>query len=601
MGRAILFIVRLSLVSIGLLALYLHYLAVKFDVTRENFESRARSVEVSMVPSLIAGPDGRYFDAALEAPLSLSNGRVPDFVKNAFITQEDQQFRSFWHFGVNPVTLARAIQAEMEGSPKRFGASTITMQLVKNVLLSQDRTYDRKYYQVFLAILVECLFTKDEILTMYVNTAYFGGGAYGIEAAARHFFGRSVGYSPRVNLLEAAMLAASVKSPSRLNPSTDRKVLEQKARALVAEMAEEGYDIAEGQENRDRGPRTWSINPYLFRDMAIRFMVPPELRGRDEKLMVSVTIDTEAQLYADLAAVDLLKTARDFGYDSSLIIVMEPDGAVIAVAAGHDYDGVDIVRNGRFSPGSTLKPFMYLCALEQGMRPDDEVNDVNRDWPKNFTGTNYGIVSLEFAFIRSLNTIAVQLFEKFGAECFAESLERVGISLEDPQARTAVLGSEYVSPLALASAYAALANGGFRVEPYAIRYARTYAGATVYRHLPIANARPIADRRSHCDLLGMLRGVTSPRGTGKAAVVDRPVWGKTGTSEGHRDALFSGFTGRYVAVVWLGRQARGNPKKPISGGELPAEKFGWLMATLEAGKEPIEIECRRAVEVAAAD
>ena len=395
MGRAVLVVIRFGFALLGVLGVYLHVLAVKFDVTRESFAARARSVEVSMVPSLIAGPSGRYYDAALEVPLALPEGRVPDFVKNAFITQEDQQFRSFWHFGVNPVTMARAFKAEIEGAEKRFGASTITMQLVKNVLLSQERTYDRKYYQVFLAMLVECLFTKDEILAMYMNTAYFGDGAYGIEAAARRFFGRSVGYAPRINLIEAAMLAASVKSPSRLNPSTGRKLLEERARTLVAAMAEEGYDIGEGQGLRDRGPRTWSMNPYLFRDLAVRFMVPNELRGTEEKLMMSVTVDTEAQLYADLAAVDLLKSARDFGYDSSLIVVMEPDGAVVALAAGHEYDGVDIVRNGRVSPGSTLKPFMYLCALERGMRPDDEVVDSERDWPKNFSGRNYGVVTLK--------------------------------------------------------------------------------------------------------------------------------------------------------------------------------------------------------------
>jgi penicillin-binding protein 1A len=155
-----------------------------------------------------------------------------------------------------------------------------------------------------------------------------------------------------------------------------------------------------------------------------------------------------------------------------------------------------------------------------------------------------------------------------------------------------------VSLISLAAAYATLANGGRTVVPYAVRYARTRAGITAYWHHPTPDTRPIAGERPYCDLLAMMRSVTSSSGTGSAAAVDRPVWGKTGTSAKHRDALFAGFTGRHVAVVWLGRQAPGNPRAPISGGELPAETFGWLMATLEAGKEPVEVECRQPIVVA---
>jgi len=151
----------------------------------------------------------------------------------------------------------------------------------------------------------------------------------------------------------------------------------------------------------------------------------------------------------------------------------------------------------------------------------------------------------------------------------------------------------------LASAYASLANGGRRVEPYAVRYARTEKGDMVYQHAASA-AYPISGERPYCDLMRMLRNVTSPKGTGKAAAVDRPVWGKTGTSSHYRDALFAGFTGRYVAVVWLGRQAKGSVRAGITGGGLPAKTFGWLAATLEAGKPPIELDCRRPVQVAAA-
>jgi penicillin-binding protein 1A len=390
-----------------------------------------------------------------------------------------------------------------------------------------------------------------------------------------------------------------VQRPSRLNPASDRPLLEKQANALILAMAAEGYDTDAGHDARERGERTWNLNPYLFRDMAMRFMVPRELRESGDNLVVGFTIDTEAQLYAEMAATNLLNLGREAGYDSSAIIVMEPDGAIAALAIGHDYDGVDVVRNGRVSPGSTLKPFMYLCALEQGMRPEDSVDDRPRAWPSNFSGANYGAVTLEFALINSLNTIAVQLYERFGPECFADALGRAGIKLESPRQPTAVLGSEHVSLLSLASAYAALANGGYAVEPYAFRYARAQTGRKVYGHRTVPEASRITDERSYCDLMRMLRNVTSSKGTGRAAALDRPVWGKTGTSAGHRDALFAGFTGRYVAVVWLGRQARGDVKGRITGGELPAETFRWLIATLEAGKDPVPLDCRGAVKMAA--
>ena len=208
--RLIRFAFRLGLVAAGALIIYTADLVRRLDVSREGIEARARSVEANVVLSRVTGPGGRYFDTSLELPLSLPPERIPDFVANAFIVREDQQFR--WHFGINPVALARAAASEVrrlagaEGSDARPGGSTITMQLVKNLVLHQEKTYDRKLREIILAVVVEALFSKDEILAMYLNTAYFGEGAYGIEAAARKFFGRSVGYEPKVDMLEAPCL-----------------------------------------------------------------------------------------------------------------------------------------------------------------------------------------------------------------------------------------------------------------------------------------------------------------------------------------------------------------------------------------------------------
>ncbi len=589
----------------GLVVFHAAFLVKRLDVSRENLQARARAVEATIVPSRVAGPNGEYYDTALEVPLSLPAERIPDYVRNAFIVREDQQFRR--HPGFNPVSLARAFLSNArrpaDSSGGLVGGSTITMQLVKNLLLTQEQTLDRKVNEIILAAVVEMLFSKDEILAMYLNTAYFGAGAYGIEVAARRFFGRSVGYAPKVNLLEAAMLAHSVRRPSQLNPLSQRKAIEAKAHALIATMADEGYDIEAGQQARGRGDRDWSLDPFLFRDVAMRSLVPPDVRTRKDRVTMGFTIDTEAQLYAELAATDLLRRGRAGGYDSSAIVVLEPDGAIVALAIGHDYDGVDLVRNGRVSPGSTLKPFMFLCALEKGLRPgslvEDEMREMRPGWtPKNFDGKYLGAISLDLALKKSRNTSAVALFDRFGPACFADVLARAGVELDDTEAPTAVLGSEHVSLLKLAAAYASLANGGKKVDPYAVRYARDKHGAVIYRRVPPPAPARIAAARPYCDLLDMLRNVTRRDGTGHNAAFAHPVYGKTGTSQKYRDALFAGFTGHYVAVVWLGRQARGDVSGRMTGGELPAEQFRWLMATLHQGKAAVSLDCKAPVAVA---
>ena len=594
------------LLGIFLLPAYAGYLVWSLDISRESLEARARSVEANIVPSRVAGPGGRYYDAALEIPLSLPPERIPRFVRDAFITQEDQQF--LWHPGVNPVSLARAGRNYAErllGRPSpAVGGSTITMQLVKNLLLNQSQTLDRKAREIVLALVVDAMFDKDEILAMYLNTAYFGDGAYGIEVAARKFFGRSVGYGPEINVLEAAMLARSVQRPSRLNPATDRKLLERKARQLMAAMAAQGYEVREAK-SRARGERDWRLSPELFRDVSMRFMMPEEIKARQDAVLTGLTIDTEVQLYAELAATDLLNRGRSAGYDSSAIVVLEPDGAIVALATGHEYDGVDVVRNGRISPGSTLKPFMFLCALENGLRPssivEDDKNGLGKRTPRNFDGKFLGPITLDAALIKSRNTVAVDLYHRFGPECFADVLARVGITLDNPGTDSSVLGSEHVSLLKLAAAYATLANGGAKVDPYAIRYAREKRGPILYRRVNAPVPARFTAERPYCDLLGMLRNVTRASGTGRnAAFGNHPVYGKTGTSQRYRDALFAGFTGHYVAVVWLGRQARGDVSGRVTGGELPAQGFRWLMATLHQGKDPVALDCRAPERVATA-
>jgi penicillin-binding protein 1A len=316
-----------------------------------------------------------------------------------------------------------------------------------------------------------------------------------------------------------------------------------------------------------------------------------------------MTIDPEAQLYAELRAGELLEAARPDGYDSSAILVLKRDGAIAALATGHPYDGRDVIIQGKVSPGSTLKPFLYLCALEHGARPEDRLRDSAREFrvgwaPRNFDGRFMGRISVETALLKSRNPPAIELYDRYGWKCFDDALKAAGIVLHNPRAPTAVLGSENVSLLSLAGAYATLAAGGRRIEPYAIQYARDGKGRTLYNHDSPVGITPVAEplpTRAHCALMKMLRKVVSSKGTGKEAAFAHPAWGKTGTSTGFRDALFVGFTAHYVAVIWLGRQAPGPVTKPVSGGDLPAKTFKRLMATLHQGLPVEDIPCNIAV------
>jgi penicillin-binding protein 1A len=593
-------LVRGVLLAVTLFTVYGLWLVQRLEISRDAIEARARSVEADVVPSRVGGPDGSAFNAQLELPLYLPPERIPGVVADAVVASEDRQF--WWHPGINPVAIGRAAWTNLRnwraGNPKRVGASTITMQFVKNVVLSREQTAARKIDEIVLAVAVTALFSKEEVLAMYLNTAYFGEGAYGIEAAARRYFGRSVGYEPRVNLYEAALLAKAVKSPSTINPVKRRDVLDARAASLLRAMRAAGYPVGKAAKARSPGGRHWDVRPYLFRDVALRSLLPVDVAARTDRTVIGMTIDAEAQLYAEKRADELLEEGTAAGYDSSAIIVLRPDGAIAALATGHGYDGRDVVGSGRVSPGSTLKPFLYLCALRHGASAGDRLRDVAHEFrpgwaPRNADGRFMGRIPLETALIRSRNPPAIELYDRYGWKCFDEELRKAGIVLPNPRVPSAVLGSEHVSLLALGGAYATLAAGGAKVEPYAVRYARDLRGRLLYRH-PTRPADGLATR-AHCDLMKMLRKVVSAKGTGKEAAFAHPVWGKTGTSTDNRDALFVGFTAHYVAVVWLGRQAPGKVTGGTAGGELPARTFKRLMATLHEGMPIEDIPCAIAV------
>jgi len=575
-------------------------------ISREDVLGRAYSPRVEFVPARHAGRDGRPYDAALVAPLYLPADHVVDpQIANAFIAAEDRKFRS--HLGFDwlrtPFAVVNEAARQLGFKTQRLGGSTITMQLVKNLYLSRDLSPLRKLKEVVLAVYVDAVFDKEDILRMYLDNIPFGNGQNGIEAAARHYFGRSVAYEPKISVFQAALLARTIRSPSLKNPERDALVLGREAKRLVVTMAEKGF-VSQKEVRQvlttpvlKRGRRVYGIDPHFMRDYALRSDLPAKLAGREGRYVAGLTLEPEAQLYADRAMRGLIGRARAAGYDWAAIVVMRPDGAVAAMSVGGDLSGArgfNPAVDGRRSFGSLLKPFMAACALEEGARPqtmlDDRPREFRPGWmPGNADDRFLGPVSLRDALIQSRNPPFVQLFDAYGYDCLKSVLDRLGFRGQARREPGVVLGNGAASLLDMTALYASLAKGG-RIAPYGIAYAREADGTLVYRHAP-AEPRARVGAQTRCAVIDMLRGVVSTKGTGRKASWGAPLAGKTGTSDDHRDAWFVGFTEAYVAGVWIGRAAATPPPIPHSGGDLPAEAFREVMRVLDINRPPSKLGC----------
>ncbi|WP_162787247.1 transglycosylase domain-containing protein [Notoacmeibacter marinus] len=606
-GLAGLFLLGTALVACA--GVWLASMSVAGDYDRASLHHRAYSSWAYVRP----GSEGiRAQDVQLVAPLHLQPQQISETVREAFLTAEDRWFEV--HPGFNPLALARAIAQETRvafGSGENGGGgSTITQQLVKNLILTNDRDYLRKFRELLIALRLETMFSKDEILAMYLNNIFFGQGAYGIEAAARTYFGRSTVWprqSGTINTGETALLALSVRAPSRANPDRGRKRLEAEARDLIAAMRERGFLTASEATNaalqldRRRGQLSWSMHMSRARDFALGLGLPTSLQQRQKPMVVSTTIEPEAQLYAERAVARLLERARrtDRAYDDAAVVILRPDGAIAAMSAAQSYGdsgGFNVLSEGRRSPGSTIKPFIYLCAFADGKTLNTQVADTAREFrngwtPRNNDGRYLGGITMARALALSRNPPAVALWFDY-ADCFKETMTQLGVSGHLPDQPSAVLGTGSVSPLDIARWYAALANGGHTVDPYAIWYARSMDGRTIFHHDLGPSAAPsvLADRNARCTLEKGLKDVVSVGGSGRLAAFAHPMAGKTGTSQNGRDAWFAGYTGRYVAVVWLGAE-KSAPRQAITGGGLPALIFANMMATLHQGKTPLPLPC----------
>lgn len=523
--------------------------------------------------------------------LSVSN--LPDHLVQAVIATEDRRF--YDHHGVDPFGIARAMATNVIKGRYVQGGSTITQQLAKNLFLTHDRKITRKIREALLAIWLERELTKDEILSAYMNRVYLGSGTYGFDAAARLYFDKS---ARDVNLLESAVLAGLLKAPSKYSPHNNPERAKKRADIVLNAMIDAGYIT-----KADMTPENMSLslpNRKDTNEQNIRYFTDWVLEGVDDlvgspdmDLIVETSLDAKMQTRAQNA----LKNAIDKnGYDSFLtqggILSMRPDGAILVMVGGYDYGESQFNRTTLAvrPPGSSFKPFVYLTALRNGWDSDDKIMDApiktGEYKPKNFADKYYGEVTLTDALTHSMNTAAVRLAEQLGMGAILKTARDAGILADLNRDLSTALGSSGVPMLQLTTAYATIANGGYRVYPYAITRIRDASnGRVLYdRKAPSSYVR-IFDRNDISDLTGMMQSVVE-NGTGRAARLNVPVAGKTGTSQDSRDAWFAGFTSSVVSVVWLGNDDN-SPMRGITGGGLPARIWREVMSGSASSYEPI--------------
>ncbi|HXH53834.1 MAG TPA: PBP1A family penicillin-binding protein [Sphingomicrobium sp.] len=514
----------------------------------------------------------------------LSYEQIPPEMRAAMIAIEDRRFRS--HPGVDPIGMARALKVRVERGRWREGGSTITQQLARNIFLTNSRTFGRKIKEGVLALALEWKFSKDQILELYLNRVYFGGGAYGIDAASRRFFGHS---ADTLSLGEAAIIAGLVKAPSNYAPTADAEAARERSNIVLKAMADNGFIDAAVAARVN--PAEIRLQPSV-RQNSVRYFTDWTLPQLDtlidetsEPIDVWTTLDPAMQAAADRA----INANTPAGAQGALVSI-DRDGAVRAMVGGRDY--VDSIYNratqAERQPGSAFKLFVYLTALEGGMKPSDTIVDepftIGGWTPRNATRSHSGPVSVREAFARSINTISAKIGAQFGFSTIADMARRFGITTPISTYPSMVLGTSDVRLIDMTRAFASVHNRGLGVSPYAITRVVTAEGRLLYQH-DRAEERVLVAPWVAAEMTDLLQAAVMT-GTGRAAQIGRPVAGKTGTTQSNRDGWFIGFSSGLTTGVWMGRDDA-RPVGGLQGGTAPARAFRDFMATAVA-RRPVE-------------
>ncbi|WP_128891788.1 PBP1A family penicillin-binding protein [Erythrobacter sp. HKB08] len=497
---------------------------------------------------------------------------IPQVMKDAMISVEDRRFHS--HFGVDPIGLVRAVWVAATGNGRVSATSTISQQLARNLFLNSNRTVDRKMREAVLAMALEWKFSKDEILELYLNKVYFGGGAYGIDSASRKFFSHP---ATELSTGEAAIIAGLVKAPSRYSPTADVQAAVDRAQVVLRLMKEQGridpgvsVDPSAVQLKEERGQNS----VRYFTDWALPqldLLLPETF----EPIEVWTTIDIGMQRAAETAI-----SSHTPGGAQGALVSVDRDGAILAMIGGTDYvetnynRATDAVRQ----PGSSWKLFVYMAALEAGYTPESSVRDVPvtiDGWSPRNSGGNYaGEIDVRTAFAYSKNTVAAQLGYEVGFGTVASMARRFGITTPVSTYPSMVLGTSETRLIDMTRAFAAVSAGGRSVEPYGIVKVTTASGETIYEHQKSRSSQLVPEYVA-AGITDLLQSAVAT-GTGRAAQIGRPVAGKTGTTSSNKDGYFVGFSSGITTGVWMGRDDN-KAVGGLQGGRAPAQAFAAYM------------------------
>jgi penicillin-binding protein 1A len=579
-------------VMAALVAILAYYTVVLPDPIAMRHEARTANVRV-------LARDGSLLNERGAANAYVPVDLLPRHLIDAVLAVEDRRF--FEHRGFDPAGLVRATLANLRAGSFAQGGSTLTQQLAKNLFLSSERTIARKVEELTLALWLELRLSKRDILELYLNRVYFGGGAYGVEAAAQRFFGKP---ARNIDLAEAAMLAGLLKAPSRYSPAANPAIARARAQDVLGMMVEASFlspqeadealsanvHLADRARHREPTGAEYAVDAALE---LLATLVGPTAG----KLIVETTIDGGLQRRAQaLVSAVMTSDGPKVAAGQAGLVVLDTDGGIRAVVGGRSYAESQFNRaiKSKRQPGSAFKTFVYLAALESGMTPHSTVLDLpilGSGWSPRNEGDGYqGKVTLRDALSQSMNAAAARLNMSVGPRRTAAVARRLGIRSPLRAEASLALGTSEVTLIELAGAYGVLAGGGRALEPHLISQVRTASGHVLYQR---PAPRPeVLVAPEHVAALNDMLGAVLTSGTGRrAALADRPAAGKTGTSQGFRDAWFVGYTAHFTAGVWVGNDNQ-HPMHRVMGGSLPARLWHDVMAMAHEGHAPAPLSSR---------
>jgi penicillin-binding protein 1A len=510
---------------------------------------------------------------------------MPDTVIKAVLATEDRRF--FEHWGIDFVGLARAMTENVRANSVVQGGSTLTQQLAKNLFLTNERTLERKVKEAFLAVWLETNLSKKEILQLYLDRAYMGGGAFGITAATDFYFGKGI---KDVTLAEAAMLAGLFKAPARFAPHIDLPAARARANVVLTNMVDAGF-LTEGQViGARRAPATVvdrdnQKHPDYFLDWAFEEVKRLARATPNHSLVARTTIDLGLQAAAEEALeFHLRQYGADYGVRQGAIVVMDTGGAVRAIVGGRDYGLSQFNRatTAQRQTGSSFKPYVYATAMENGFTPDSVISDAPITWngwsPKNYTRGFSGRMTLSTALIKSINTVPVRLAkEHLSIPPIKKLTEEMGVESPVFGDKTMVLGTSGLTVLDQATGYNVFANGGFAGTRHGITQLVTHSGEVVWdwrRDAP--EPRRVLSEQAVAYMNQIMVQIPETGTARRAALEGIRSAGKTGTTQAYKDAWYVGYTGNYTTAVWLGNDEF-TPTRNMTGGSLPAMTWQRLM------------------------